>query len=93
MSTPNTPTTPQPLYRVRKAPGVPGKPIPADEPILVVRGQDALAIPHTMAYGDRYLATYGDKADPKVMESIQRLAFQMFLYQTEHPDRVKMADR
>jgi hypothetical protein len=46
----------QARYLVRKAPHVGGRPIPEDEPLLVVRAQDHLCLPTLDFYIDRYMA-------------------------------------
>ena len=78
-------------YIVRKADGVPGDPIPEDEPCCVIRGQDVLAM-ETLGY---YLSRYQllPAADPQVISELQDHYNRIDRWQREHPDKLKVADR
>jgi hypothetical protein len=84
----------KPRYLVRKAPGVDGPPIPADEPVLVIRAQDELALEMVTHYIGRHIFKYHSYAplDPIVVElDAHRQA--ILEWQAANPDRVKRADR
>ncbi len=78
-----------PRYIVSKAPSVGGRPIPADEPCLVIRGQDRLA-GEVMSF---YIAEYEqlEGADPAVVDDLIRHADRLAEWQREHG--TKTADR
>lgn len=79
----------QARYVVRKADGIGGKPIPEDEPCIVIRGQDVLA--RDMI--DHYIAVYGNtgNADPEVLHELRQHRDAIVDWQDEHPP--KWADR
>jgi hypothetical protein len=79
-------------YIVQKAPGVGGDPIPDDEPCLVVRGQDVLAVDMLTTYIARY-NSLGHDADPEVLEEMMRNREQLIQWQKDNPEKVKVADR
>lgn len=83
----------KPRYLVKKAPGVGGNPIPHFEPVVVVRGQDSLALDVLDFYALRYAEVYGDKADQRVLTDLVALREQLESFRTEHPERIKRADR
>jgi hypothetical protein len=85
-----------PRYLVTKAPGVGGEPIPADEPVLVIRAQDELSL----LMLDQYLLLYrtfyehfGTGADWRVIEDLQAHRDELERWQSDNPDSVKKADR
>jgi hypothetical protein len=81
----------KPRYVVIKRASIPGPPIPPDEPCIVVRGQDVLAV----KIHDDYVALYQDLegADPKVLEELEGHRAALVAWQEAHPDKVKVADR
>lgn len=81
----------KPRYIVTKAEGVPGPPIPADEPCLVIRGQDALADFILGTYINRYVYVRGEIGDEKVVEELR--AHRRALRQWQAVNKVKYADR
>ena len=83
------PTTRQARYVVQKAPHVGGAPIPEDEPCIVIRGQDVLAL----AMMDYYLDTYCNHpdADPTVLVELASHRDAIEAWQEQHPP--KWADR
>lgn len=76
-------------YIVKKAPHVGGNPIPEDEPCLVVRAQDKLAVDVLRYYIDEYNEEID--ADPKVIEELEEHLNHLILWQMSHP--TKIADR
>lgn len=84
-----TTTTRQARYVVRKADHVSGVPIPEDEPVLVIRAQDVLAVRMMRLYIDLYtlLPDHGDDVVDELNEHLDHLVE----WQLEHP--VKTADR
>lgn len=80
-----------PRYIVTKAPGIGGDPIPPDEPCLIVRGQDTLALPMMTMYRKLYEAIPTHDFD--VANELRRHWSVLLKWQAEHPDRVKVADR
>ena len=81
----------KPRYQVRKSPHVGGDPIPEDEPCLVIRAQDLLAPATLSDYIARYrrLPSYS----PVVVHDLLAHLEQLVIWQEDHPDRVKVADR
>lgn len=82
----------QARYVVQKAPGVDGAPIPPDEPCIVIRAQDKLAL----AAIDSYLALYGavfsvGLGDLRVIEELEAHRDAISEWQAHHP--TKIADR
>lgn len=79
----------QARYVVTKAPGIDGPPIPPDEPVLVIRAQDRLAVRMMRLYIDFYtlLDDHGDDVVDEMNEHLDALV----MWQLEHP--VKTADR
>lgn len=77
-------------YVVQKAEGVEGDPIPADEPCLVVRGQDKLALETLEFYRTRYRQEEGfsDEVEARLVAERDDLV----AWQAANPDRVKLAD-
>jgi hypothetical protein len=76
-------------YVVRKADGIPGDPIPDDEPLLVVRGQDVLARRILRWYIEQYEAFR--HPDPQVLYELRQHEAVLREWQETHP--TKMADR
>ena len=82
----------QARYVVQKAPGIGGNPIPEDEPCIVVRAQDQLAI----AVIDHYLAIYRailthGGGDQRVLDELELHRDAIEVWQRHHP--TKIADR
>ena len=78
-----------PRYIVRKAEGVGGAPIPADEPSLIIRGQDVLAARMMRLYIDMYtlLGNHQDAVVDELNDHLDRI----IEWQLEHDPKV--ADR
>ena len=85
----------QARYVIQKAPGIGGDPIPEDEPCIVVRAQDRLAL----SVIDYYLAAYrgleatlglGPTAG-EVLEELEQHRNAIEAWQRNHP--TKYADR
>jgi hypothetical protein len=83
----------KPRYLVQKAPGIDGNPIPDFEPVVVVRGQDALALEVMDFYTQRYAETYGDEADAEVLSDLAAHRDQLEWFRQTYPERIKRADR
>ena len=81
-----------PRYLVQKAPGVGGKPIPEDEPCLVIRGQDLQAVAMLKTYIAFY-QTLGYAADPKVIADLEEHLDALIEWQGDHAVDCKWADR
>jgi hypothetical protein len=83
----------QARYVVQKAPGIDGPPIPADEPCIVIRAQDVLAL----AMLDAYVGLYGavqlvtGKGDDQVVDELEQHRRAIEDWQRDHP--TKVADR
>lgn len=82
----------QARYVVQKAPGIGGDPIPEDEPCIVVRAQDQLAL----GVIDYYLAIYRailahGAGDQQVLDELEQHRDAIEEWQVEH--RTKLADR
>ena len=79
----------QARYVVRKADGIGGAPIPEDEPCIVIRGQDRLAL----RMMDHYLAHYATVPlpDSTVLDELRQHRDAIVAWQEEHPP--KWADR
>lgn len=80
-----------PRYLVRKAPGVGGDPIPDDEPVLVIRAQDRMAIEMMQTYIERYQRD--SDHDPAVVRDLESHKRRLIGWQSAHPEKVKKADR
>lgn len=78
-------------YQVQKAPGVPGDPIPDDEPCLVIRAQDTLAPIMLQWYIDLY-CTF-ETAQDEVREELLDHLRTLLTWQVDHAEKVKLADR
>lgn len=77
-----------PRYLVRKNDHVGGQPIPEDEPVLVIRAQDRLAIPMI----DLYLSLYQEgNFDFAVLQELAQHRDAIKAWQAEHGSKV--ADR
>jgi hypothetical protein len=78
-------------YVVQKAPGIGGSPIPPDEPCLVIRGQDSLAM-LMMAY---YREMYEELPDANDAVIVELAKHQLALrdWQEANPGKIKVADR
>lgn len=76
-------------YSVEKHPDVGGDPIPTDEPCIVIRGQDRLAL----SVLDFYLAMYRTYPgfDPRVVVELESHREDLILWQIDNPP--KLADR
>lgn len=85
----------QKRYVVRKADHVDGPPIPEDEPCLVIRAQDALALAAMDHYIALYRAVCSQSAIPgagsAVLEELDQHREAIVVWQAEH--RTKFADR
>lgn len=81
----------EPRYVVSKAPGIDGEPIDPGEPVLVIRAQDVLAPAMIDHYRRLYALQVGrqQEVDSEMWEHWHAIA----RWQSEHPDRVKVADR
>jgi hypothetical protein len=79
----------QPRYVIQKAPGIGGSPIAEDEPCLIIRGQDILAIPMM----NEYIRRYGEfqDADIEVWAELFEHRRALILWQQTHGKKV--ADR
>lgn len=87
-----------PRYIVTKAPGVDGPPIPDDEPCLVIRAQDVLAVPML----NKYIGLYVDMLTMQGLTDVQLsahpvlqdlLIHQTILREWQAKNFVKVADR
>lgn len=80
-------------YVVQKASWVGGEPIPPDEPCLVIRGQDVLAVEMLREYIRRYegIAT-STRQRPLIMD-LHRHLLALMEWQDANPGKVKVADR
>ena len=95
MSADNPAYARQVRYVVQKAPGIGGDPIPADEPCIVIRAQDKLAL----SVIDQYLALYRaicaysviPGAGSLVIEELEQHRAAIEEWQRDHP--TKFADR
>lgn len=81
----------QPRYLVRKAPGVGGPPIPEDEPVVVIRAQDKLAL----ALFEMYQTWYEDDpdADLLVITDLDAHKDELVRWRHENAHKIKTADR
>ena len=79
----------QARYVVQKAPGIGGPPIPADEPCLVIRAQDILALSVMHHYLTKFVGLTG--ADSRVMAELMSHRDAITEWQAEHG--AKVADR
>jgi hypothetical protein len=77
-------------YLVQKAEGVTGNPIPEDEPCIVIRGQDRLALTMLDSY-ITYYSKYCPAPDKAVVAELWDHRRTLVEWQTEH--RPKWADR
>lgn len=84
-----TMTTRQARYVVRKADHVGGAPIPIDEPVLVIRAQDVMALTMMDEYIERYEAS--GHAHQAVLDELRLHREALIDWQAEH--RPKWADR
>lgn len=67
--------------------------IPADEPIFVLRGQDALAPGGVRNYRNIVRQSIGHAERPQEWwDDLDNCAHEMLRWQNEHPDKVKMPD-
>lgn len=78
-------------YIVEKNDGVPGAPIPHDEPCLVIRGQDLLAPFMLQQYIDNYEQFYD--ADIEVVTDLREHLAILLQWQMDNAEKVKLADR
>lgn len=78
-------------YIVEKNDGVPGAPIPHDEPCIVIRGQDLLAPFILQQYIDNYVQ-FAD-ADEEVISDMRDHLAILLEWQMNNADKVKLADR
>lgn len=81
----------KPRYLVQKAPGVGGDPIPEDEPCLVIRAQDIMALATLRTYIEYY--SIGRPWDYAVVVDLEAHLQALIDWQADHPDKVKWADR
>jgi hypothetical protein len=65
-----------------------GKPIPSDEPCLVIRAQDAFALPILQMYINHTL----DAVSPALTNELLAHRERIRRWQEEHRDRVKLPD-
>lgn len=65
------------------------KGIPDDEPVLVIRAQDALACPAISAY---YMRCEATGADDEHLAAVQATYGRFADWQEAHPERVKQPD-
>lgn len=79
-----------PRYIVQKAPGVEGDPIPEDEPCLVIRAQDILAVPMLQTYLAFLTVGY---YDAKVYEELEAHLDALMDWQSDNISKVKWVDR
>lgn len=78
-------------YIVEKNDGIPGAPIPEDEPCLVIRGQDLLAPFMLQQYIDNY--NQFTEADNAVITDLREHLAILLEWQMNNADKVKLADR
>lgn len=82
-----------PRYRVEKREGVKGPAIPDDEPYMVIRAQDKLAV----IMMDTYLAAYDSlpagARDPRVIDELLTHRADLVAWQEANRGRCKYADR
>jgi hypothetical protein len=80
-----------PRYAVAKQPWVEGPPIDDDEPVIVVRAQDVLAV----EFMDWYMGRYEVQAnpDPAVRDELLAHRAALIEWRKAHPERIKVADR
>ena len=78
---------------VLKYPNIEGAQIPPDEPVFVIRAQDALALEMVLAYVAMYCSKYIEKVDAKVIDELGRHYDVILDWQAANPEKVKMADR
>ena len=78
-------------YVVQKAEGVGGKPIPEDEPCIVIRGQDVLA----SVMLELYLLMYArfEAPDFEVIAELTEHQSRLHEWQEQHLTSLKLADR
>lgn len=81
----------KPRYIVTKAPHVGGASIPDDEPCLVIRGQDELALKVLDYYMNTYLGS--EFFDRKVYEELADHRHVLAEWRRTHRDKIKTADR
>lgn len=81
---------PSPRYIVTKAPGTPGLPIPEDEPCLVIRAQDVLALAMMREY-IRRATEIG--VSPEVMSELYGHEYRLETWRAENPSKIKLPDR
>lgn len=79
----------QARYVVRKADGIDGAPIPPDEPCIVIRAQDRLALNAIDHYIDLY--SHVPEASGDVVDELEQHRDAIEAWQAEHP--TKYADR
>lgn len=80
----------QARYVVQKAEGVGGNPIPEDEPCIVIRAQDKLALDMIEHYLDRY-GCDANPYDERIETDLRQHREAIVAWQTNHPP--KWADR
>lgn len=80
-----------PRYKVTKAEGVSGDPIPEDEPVIVIRAQDVLSHEMMQFYITRYANTPGNSRE--VLRDLYDHASALMAWQQANPDKMKVADR
>lgn len=75
------------------------KEIPEDEPLFLIRGQDALSVQAVEAYASLARAAASGKSDAAaaqklhdVADECQNVAAAISVWQSAHPDRVKLPD-
>lgn len=80
----------QSRYQVTKSNGVGGDPIPHDEPVLVIRAQDILALRMMNEYIHAYEAM--TKHNPEVLERLNNHRIALREWQERNKDKMKLAD-
>jgi hypothetical protein len=78
-------------YIVEKNDGIPGAPIPEDEPCLVIRGQDIMAPFILQHYIDNY--SQFAEADDDVIADLREHLGILLEWQMNNAESVKLADR
>lgn len=81
-------------FVVSKADHVGGDPIPDDEPVLVIRAQDVLALEMLDDYTDAYrnLTGFTDEHESPVLARLKEHREELVRWQGENRSRMKLAD-
>jgi hypothetical protein len=80
-----------PRYTAQKREGIGGPPIPGDEPFMLIRAQDVLALEMMEYYRNRYISLPRAMQDPQVLVELDQHHQSISMWQEAHPPKV--ADR